>query len=363
MLTLLPLLQATTAEDADLLARNKDIADMLALISSYYTMSKDDNRARAFANASTQIAQYPEPIVSGTQAQLEIRGIGPSIGAAIDEYLNTGTIQRLHDLEKKFNERKEIIDHFMTFHGIGLVAAVRFYNQGLRNADDLWFKGNLTNAQKIGMMWKEHIDLRIPYEEMEIISSHIGAILDPYGLKWSIAGSYRRKEPSSGDVDLLVESKPGLDMNAVVSLLTPIIPAILAQGPSLTMGIIRVSEEYNGHRLDIRLFDPLAYPSALMYFTGSQRFNILMRNRANEFGLRLNEYGVLDERVIASYASQGITINTQRKAKERGEIEDIYEIFRIPEPINSEEDIFRILRVKYLAPEERTRTLTALVFV
>src|SRR5690606_7834094 len=119
-------------------------------------------------------------------------------------------------------------------------------------------------------------------------------LFDQYGIKWTIAGSYRRGESSSGDIDLLVESRDDLDMDVLLSLLDNIIVATLAKGEKKFMGMLRLSDEYYGHRIDIRLVDPNEYVYALMYFTGSEQFNVLMRNRAIEFGLTLNEYDLSD---------------------------------------------------------------------
>jgi len=324
----------TTGEttDVDLLSRNKDLADILSLIGSYYTMARDTYRARAFSNAAIKIADHPNAILSGAQARKEITGIGESISTAIDEFINTGTVKRLQELETRFADRRAIIDYFRSFYGIGPVTAVKFYNKGFRTLEDIWNKGNLTEAQKIGIIWREHIPLRIPRDEMDIINTKIGSILDPYGIKWIIAGSYRRGEASSGDIDILVESRPDLNMDGIISLLQPILPATLARGETKFMGIVKIDEQHNGHRIDIRLVNSTAFPAALLYFTGSQRFNILMRQRAIELGYTLNEYGLYDK--------QGNLI-----------------------PVTSEEDIFRVLRIKYIPPEARTKTILALEFI
>ena len=153
--------------------------------------------------------------------------------------------------------------------------------------------------------------------------------MNPYKINWDVAGSYRRGEPTSGDIDLLVESLPGLNMLGVVTLLQSIIPAKLVQGESLFMGVVRLDEQHNGHRIDIRLVDSFYYPTSLMYFTGSQQFNILMRQRAIELEMKLNEYGL--------YLYGDIQI-----------------------PTMTEQDIFKYLGVAYLSPIERTRTLGAL---
>ena len=321
-----------TTVDVDLLSRNKELADFLGLIAGYYTMARDTYRARTFSNASTQIAEYPTAILSGAQARAQIKGVGESVEKVIDEYLQTGTSPRLQELEIKFVDRKQTIDYFRSFYGIGPVTAVKFYNQGFRTMEDLWFKANLTDAQKIGIMWHEHLSLRIPRDEMDIINQTIGTILNKYGIKWDIAGSYRREETSSGDVDVLVESRPDLNMEGLISLLKPILPATLAQGETKYMGIIRISDQYNGHRIDIRLIVPESYAAALMYFTGSQRFNILMRQRAITMGLMLNDYGVFNQQ-------------------------------NMPFLVGTEEDIFRTLRVRYMAPVERTKALNELPLI
>lgn len=318
--------------DQDLLATNKDLADALSLVAGYYTMARDTYRAKSFNTASQQIGQYPKPIVSGAQAKKEIKGVGDSIATAIDEYLQNGTIQRLETLKQEFLDQRKVIDWLLSFYGIGPVKALQLYNAGVRTLEDLWYKGDLTDAQKIGFMWREHIPLKIPRDEMELINQRIKTILDPYQLKWTIAGSYRRGEPSSGDIDLLVEARPDLSMDGLVHLLQPILPATLANGPKKYMGIVRIGDNFNGHRIDIRIIEPASYAYGLMYFTGSQRFNILMRQRAIDMGLILNEYGLYRMSDESSY------------------------------PANDEHEIFSHLRVKYLSPEQRTRTLPNLEF-
>ena len=47
-----------------------------------------------------------------------------------------------------------------------------------------------------------------------------------------------------------------------------------------------------GIQSDLRVVSDAEYSSALMYFTGSKEHNIVMRQRAIERGLRLNEYGL-----------------------------------------------------------------------
>src|SRR6185295_12645028 len=47
-----------------------------------------------------------------------------------------------------------------------------------------------------------------------------------------------------------------------------------------------------GVQSDLRVVSDAEFPFALAYFTGSKEHNIIMRQRAIERGLRLNEYGL-----------------------------------------------------------------------
>lgn len=345
----------------DLNESNQPLADILGLLGEYYTLAQDTYRAKTFLDASAAIAKHPIVILSGVQAQQSLPRIGPSTVEVIDEFLAIGQIKRLNDLEERFMDRKATIDYFRSFYGIGPATAFKFYELGYRTLADLWFKADLTEAQRLGIMWYEHINLRIPRSEMDAINARLSSILDPYGIKWVITGSYRREEAESGDVDLLVETRPDLNMDGLQLLLSDLIPvvdlngslmvSILARGETKLMGMIRLSPESNAHRLDIRLIQPQSWGAALMYFTGSQRFNILMRQRAIELGMTLNEYGLyaVEEHPDEHQAPIG---RSKKKPAPR--------ISNRLLPSATEAEIFTTLGVAYLTPVERTKTLSYL---
>lgn len=315
--------------DADLNSENKDLADFLTTLGNYYKISNDKYRSGTFYKASKIVSDYPRPISSGFDIS-NYPGVGTSVVSEINEFLSTGTSKRLRDLETKYADKRDIIEGFRSIYGIGPVKALDLYNKGLRSLDDIWFHGNLNESQKKGIIWKDHIDLPIPREEMTVIEYFICQALKPlqeqYNFKWDIAGSYRRKEPFSGDIDLLIEQVSDISMDLILSYLSNIIVETLAKGNTKFMGILRLNENNNGHRIDIRLVKSSSYSAALMYFTGSQVFNILMRSRANELNLVLNEYGLFDHNSVSL-------------------------------PIESETDIFNYLNIQYLYPHERIRDL------
>jgi DNA polymerase/3'-5' exonuclease PolX len=82
-----------------------------------------------------------------------------------------------------------------------------------------------------------------------------------------------------------------------------------------------------GRRIDIRFVQYICLGAALLYFTGSGKFNKIMRYHANTRGFTLNEYG------LYSYIN-GV----------KGDD---------PIPATTEQDIFKRLGFVYLSPEER----------
>jgi len=323
---------------------NQELSSIFNILADYYVLEKETYKAKAFRNSGNILSKHEKKITSADEA-IKIKGIGKSSAEIIDEYLKTGKVQRLEKFNEKYikntmekdkqktikliieeqKDKPKVIELFKSVYGIGPESANKFYEQGFRTIEDLYSKATLTESQKLGLIWKEHIDLRINRDEMDIINETLNEYLSPYNIKWTIAGSYRRGEPTSGDVDVLIEKQPNIKMDNIVDILKNILPATLAQGETKYMGIIRLSEETNGHRIDIRLIEPIHYPVALLYFTGSKEFNILIRNHALDLGMSLNEY----------------TLTNIPKG----------------ETITSEEDIFRVLGIEYVPPNKRKETL------
>jgi len=310
---------------------NQQIANQLELVASHHKLQRDKHRANAFLSASKIIRALDKEIVSAADLK-GIKGIGPSTLACVQEYLNTGTMVRLQQAEKNNGPAKEIIDWLTQFHGIGPVEAARLYNdQGVKDIGTLW-QAKLTDAQRIGVYWHEHIKLRIDRQEIDLIKTHLTSLFSVHSLVWEIAGSYRRGELTSGDIDIVIQKQPGVDMDFIVGLLKQYLVGKLSQGPTKYMGIFRLSDQYPAHRIDIRLIEPRSYYYALLYFTGSDQVNKLMRIRAQELGGTLSEYGIADS-TDNFYSAQ------------------------------SEEHIFNMLGLAYLTPQERTRDVVTLQLV
>jgi DNA polymerase (family 10) len=141
----------------------------------------------------------------------------------------------------------------------------------------------------------------------------------PDVLRSSICGSLRRCSETIGDLDILVATDHPRRVLDDLSQL-PEVVAVIAHGD--TKLSVRLSE---GAQCDIRAVSDEQFPFALNYFTGSKAHNIAMRKRAIARGLKLSEYGLVDD--------DGT-----------------------PTPCRDEADIYEALGLEYVPPEMREDT-------
>ena len=105
-----------------------------------------------------------------------------------------------------------------------------------------------------------------------------------------MAGSYRRRRDTVGDLDVVVTAKDGA---AVGDKLVGYenVAQVLAHGPTRTTVVLR-----SGLQVDVRAVPEDSYGAALLYFTGFQAHNIALRGIAVHRGWKLNEYGLFSGR-------------------------------------------------------------------
>ena len=137
----------------------------------------------------------------------------------------------------------------------------------------------------------------------------------------TVAGSYRRRRDTVGDLDILVTAQHGAAVGAKLAKYENV-TNVLAHGPTRTTVVLR-----SGLQVDLRVVPDASYGAALMYFTGSKAHNIALRGLANEHGWKLNEYGLFEgERRIAGateeeiYKKLGLAFVPPELREDRGEI-------------------------------------------
>lgn len=249
------------------------------------------------------------------------RNIGASIQKKIEEIQNTGKLQLLQDLREN-----PIIKQKRELTKINGITDAFIKKNNIKSINDLYkIKDKLTNAQKLGLDYYEELQEKIPRTEMKNIFTKIKNKLNPLhksGLiqKIELVGSYRRNKPASKDVDILIVANKDFKniSKIVINLLKNDIIGTFASGVHKFNGVIATPR---ARHLDIMFTKPIEYPAALMAFTGSADFNRIMRLKAIERGMKLNEKGLFK-------GTKRISIKT-------------------------EEDIFKKLKLKYIKPELR----------
>lgn len=180
----------------------------------------------------------------------------------------------------------------------------------------------LNNKQIIGLTYYEPLLQRIPYSEMEKHSEFIEKSIkktDKNAIS-SIVGSFRRKKPDSGDIDVLIISNKSI--KEIVSDMNEYILEILALSDKKFMGICKFDIP---RRIDMLITPLHEFPYAQLYFTGSKEHNIMMRKKAKQFGYSLNEKN----------------LDPIKKDIPKAPI------------MNNEKDIFDFLNIEYKNPEYR----------
>jgi DNA polymerase (family X) len=137
-----------------------------------------------------------------------------------------------------------------------------------------------------------------------------------------VAGSYRRRQETVGDIDLLVTAPRGAP---VVKRLTDYdeVGRVISAGGTRATVILR-----SGLQVDLRVVPPRSYGAALHYFTGSKAHTIAIRRLGQKRGLKINEYGVFrGKRRIAGeteadvYRTVSLPYIPPELRENRGEIE------------------------------------------
>lgn len=321
----------------------------LEVIRNGESLAGNRYKVRAYNNVLDQLRVVPAIRDMDDITAANVTGIGESIRKKLQEIIDTGKLEIPEATKATIEAYNEII----TVHGIGHVKALELIRDGIRTIADLRKNSDVLNAvQKLGLRFHDDIQKRIPRKEMlkhEVLL--LKAFIDA-GFTGSIAGSFRRGLTSSGDIDLLITPTAGAADEAVKRFhevvngksMKKYIHAILALGDKKCMAVVKLPRHKTCRRLDILLTSPCEYPYALLYFTGSQNFNIGFRTEALKQGYTINEHG------MAPVA--GEPAKSKRKTKTK-----VATTTRPVPEMQAEEDIFRFLGINYVKPQDRMENI------
>lgn len=296
-------------------------------------------RVRAYRNAARTVENLHESIadiVHTTGRNLtDLEGIGKDLAAKMEVIVNTGELPQLNELRLQIPAG---VLQMLRIPGLGpKKAAALFHELGITTLIDLKaaceagrvaeLKGFGKKTAQMILEGIEHVEAAGNRVLISIASRSADEIVAdlkqlPSVSQVSVAGSCRRRRETCGDLDVLAIAQ---DSAEVMDRLAahPLVEKVLARGETKQRVRLRSQIE-----MDLRVVPAESYGAAMQYFTGSKEHNIVIRRRAQERGLKVNEYGVFrgDEYVAGAteddvYAAVGLPWIPPELRENRGEIE------------------------------------------
>ncbi len=323
------------------MADNKNIAERLRQVHTLMLLAGENRfRAIAFDRAAQTIEGLSEPVdhylESGTLTDL--KGIGSSIAEDIRLFSETGSMPVLEDLKERVPDG---LIRWLDISGLGPKNIVKIHKElGITEVEELadaCRDGRVAalpglgekSAEKIlkSIEWlQQHSQRCLISEAREVALPLLEVLKEAGGVQQiEVAGSLRRWNETIGDVDLLVAADE-VDNSAIFDRFTGHEMVVEVLGRGETKSSIRTE---SGRQVDLRIVNPEQFPAALVYFTGSKEHNIVLRRRARERGMVLNEYGLFP-------ANQDGDADSSR-----------------PMELSSETELYRHLDLAWIPPELR----------
>ncbi|APZ94444.1 DNA polymerase/3'-5' exonuclease PolX [Fuerstiella marisgermanici] len=269
-------------------------------------------RVRAYRSAARKISSTAESFSSLVEEGADLTqysGIGKDLAKQIEEFVTTGQHAQL--VELKTQVPPGVID-MLRIAGVGpKKVAVFFHKLNLTSLDELKAAaeaGKLAALKGFGKKTEqsilENIDLaaeagqRISIARArEAADAIVDDLLQVKDVKQAaVAGSCRRRKETCGDLDVLATSASA---EAAMDRLAenPLVESVLQRGD--TKMRVRLN---SGIELDLRVVPDESYGAALQYFTGSKEHNVVVRQKAKDLVLKVNEYGVFrgDEQIAGA---------------------------------------------------------------
>ena len=296
---------------------NRPIAQVLAEIADLLEI-KDANgfKIRAYRSAAETIAAFPDPIARLDDKQLrDIPGIGKDLALKIRELAETGSCAYHQELLQEFPPT--ILD-LLRLQGVGPKTVALLYSSlNIHSVEALAAaarEGRLRGLKGMGAK-KEALILKAIEEREKDAGRHLlsdtAATADELvsylrqrapDVEFVPVGSLRRGCETCGDIDILAVGGDAALME--VFLQHPRVERVLGHGETKSSARLQ-----GGYQADLRLVPRESRGAALQYFTGSRAHNIVVRDRAVQRGLKLNEYGLYrvdDDSRIAGETEEGI---------------------------------------------------------
>lgn len=319
--------------------KNNDIAKIFEKIADLLEIEGENRfRVRAYRNAAATIDNLSQNIadmVERNEDLTKLPGIGNDLAGKIRGIAEHETPELLKRLEAKFPPE---FTNLLKVQGLGPKKIKKLYDElNIKNIDELSQAASnkkIRNLPEFSIKTEEHIleeikKIKGEYTRLKLSTADQYALPIVEYLKKDkniqnieIAGSYRRRQETIGDIDILVTcDKCSEIMNKFINYED--IQQVLSKGETRSSVVLK-----SNIQVDLRVVPQKSYGASLHYFTGSKSHNIVIRKIAKEKNWKVNEYGLFDgEKFIAGeteeeiYKKLGLAYIEPELRENRGEIE------------------------------------------
>ncbi|CAL62495.2 Putative DNA polymerase X [Herminiimonas arsenicoxydans] len=321
-----------------MLIHNTDVATIFNQIADLLEIKGDNPfRIRAYRNAArtlNTLAFSVQTMVKEKRNLTDLPGIGIDLAGKIVEIVTTGTCALREQLHR---ELPSSIHELLNLPGLGPKRVKALYQErNIQTLDQLYSSacnGQIRNVPGFGIRTEQRILEAIRAQQskkkryrLDLAETIAGSLLkyfqaSPHVRKIDIAGSFRRRQETVGDLDILISSShPDSVIQHFIKFEE--IVQVLAQGKTRASVVLR-----QGMQVDLRVVANVSFGAALYYSTGSKAHNIAVRTLAQKRGLKINEYGVFSgaqriagETELTVFQSVGLPYIEPELRENRGEL-------------------------------------------
>lgn len=307
----------------------KRVADLLAIEGA------NEFRVRAYREAARTIESLSRPVavmVEKGEDLSELEGIGEDLAEKIQEIVETGELEMLHEIEGR---TPPTLAGMLDVEGLGPKRVSALHEAlGVTTLDELKQAAEQGRVRQVAGFGQK-LEQRIVHElerargrgertRLDVADELVPPLVD-YLQKVEgverviVAGSYRRRKETVGDLDILVTGENGGQIGKRFTQYEDV-EDVLSQGE--TRSAVRLRQ---GIDVDLRVVAAESYGAALFYFTGSKAHNVHLRKIAVDRGLTVNEYGVFKKGEDGEGGDDGGVRKDERVAGETEE--EIYDLF------------------------------------
>ncbi len=318
---------------------NWEIADVLEELADLLEIQGANRfRVRAYREAARTVREHAVPmrqLVADDVDLTELPTIGEDMSSHVTELVETGSLSQLEEVA---GDVPRTLAEITRLPGVGPKRTKKLWDGlGITTVDELESAaeaGRVRELEGFGEkterkilsgieQHRRHAERFLLSDADRYVEPLLEHLRDAPGVeRLEVAGSYRRRKETVGDVDVLAIAEEGEPVMEHFTSYRKVDEVVQA---GETRGSVRLD---SGVQVDLRIVEADSYGAALVYFTGSKEHNVALRKRALGRDLTVSEYGVFELEVEGGEGEESERERGERVAGETEE--DVYAAVGLP---------------------------------